>query len=134
MMNRQDRARWLDEDGECRMCRDGEWPLGADNCPVCDADVPDEVSEYQVANRRPIPNFPDYAIDNTGVVWRMTPSVPQVEARCGPAPRALRAVNVTNGRSARKHACVRLYEPNARRACMRSVAKLMRDIWPEVVL
>lgn len=41
-MNKQDKARWLDQDGECLMCRDGEWPRDAPSCPVCDAEIPDE--------------------------------------------------------------------------------------------
>lgn len=41
-MNKQDKAAWLDEDGECRMCSDGDWPRDAVTCPVCDAEIPDE--------------------------------------------------------------------------------------------
>lgn len=41
-MNPQDKRNWLDDDGECRMCRDGEWPRDAITCPVCDAELPDD--------------------------------------------------------------------------------------------
>ena len=40
--NRRERERYLDEDGECRMCQAGEWPRDAETCPVCDAELPGE--------------------------------------------------------------------------------------------
>ena len=61
-MNKQDKANWLDEDGECRMCQNGEWPADALSCPVFDAEVPELSPEELGADMAALDNA-DQLID-----------------------------------------------------------------------
>lgn len=82
---------------------------------------------------RPIKGFPDYAITRTGEVYRITPH-PASDARKGPTPRRIAVVMCGNGKQAKLHPCVTLCN-SARNpgGHKRSIAQLMRDVWPEVV-
>lgn len=86
---------------------------------------------------RLIPFFPDYAIDQTGTVYRVTPTIPQVTARLGPTPRPITVVWCGTGTSPKRYASVTLVPRRvpgmkAAVAVKRSVAQLMRDVWPEI--
>lgn len=80
--------------------------------------------------RRTIPHFPDYAIDATGAVWRMTPSTAQVDARRGETPRTLRPA-MRGGWAQHRQPSVTLIAPD-RKHKQRLVGRLMRELWPEV--
>lgn len=87
--------------------------------------------------RRTIEGFPDYAIDSTGAVWRISPAAPAVEARYGPAPRKLSVVLCRGGYNRKYHPAVTLTRQRvpgqkALASTKRTIAQLMRDAWPGV--
>lgn len=74
-------------------------------------------------NSRPVPCFPEYAIEPDGTVWRLAPS--HLDARYGPVPRRVQPVMM--GGPGVKHPAVKLAVNGV--SVSRTVRSLVRQTW-----